>query len=112
MAGGFYMEGLRLFLGSILIVLIILVIYMTWDNHRINIVKEDILIDYLPHQLEGFQIVQISDLHEKRFGKNQKRLLNKINSLEYDVIVFTGDMLDNRNSTNYAPFYSILDGLD
>ncbi len=112
MAGGFYMEGLRLFLSSILIVLIILIIYTIWDNFRIIVVEEDIFIDDLPPQLEGFQIVQISDLHKKRFGKNQKRLLNKINSLGYDVIVFTGDMLNNRNSTNYAPFYSILDGLD
>jgi len=112
MAGGFYMEGLRLFFGSVLVVLIIFVLYTIWDNHRIFVAKEDIVIRKLPQQLEDLKIVQISDLHEREFGKNQKRLLKIINSLDYDVIVFTGDMLDNRKSTNYQPFYSILEGIE
>src|SRR5690625_3397174 len=100
-----------LFIG-ILIVFITLISYTIWDNYRIKVAKEDITINDLPEELEGFKILQITDLHEKEFGKNQRRLLKVIKSIDYDVIIFTGDMLDNRKSTNYEPFYSILEGID
>src|SRR5690625_102656 len=100
----------RIVIG-IFVVMITVVSYTIWDNYRIKVVSEDIFINDLPEELAGFQILQITDLHEREFGKNQKRLLDKINSIRYDVIVFTGDMLDNRESTNYEPFYSILEGI-
>src|SRR5690625_330708 len=102
----------RVVFTSIVIVCIAFVSYTIWDNYRIKVVKEDIIINNLPDELDGFQILQITDLHEKEFGKNQKRLLKKIHSLDYDVIVFTGDMLDNDESMNYQPFYSILEGIN
>ncbi|OZU89260.1 hypothetical protein CIL03_05955 [Virgibacillus indicus] len=95
----------------ILILGVVLCFYTYWDNNRISIVKQEISIDDLPERLEGFRILQISDLHEKQFGKNQKRLIDAINSIEYDAIVFTGDMLDSTDSTNYHSFYSILEGI-
>jgi predicted MPP superfamily phosphohydrolase len=97
---------------SIAIVFITFVSFTIWDNHRIKVVREDIILNQLPKELEGFQIVQITDLHEREFGKNQSRLLEIINSLTYDVIVFTGDMLENDESTNYQPFYTILEGIN
>src|SRR5690625_4053135 len=107
------MSKMLKFIFTVIFILIItFVSYTAWDNYRIKIVQEAIVINDLPDELEGFQILQITDLHEKEFGKNQKRLLNAINSLDYDVIVFTGDMLDNRESTNYQPFYSLLEGID
>ncbi len=69
-------------------------------------------MDHLPEQLEGFRILQISDLHEKQFGENQKRLIESINSIDYDAIIFTGDMLDDTESTNYDSFYTLIEGID
>ncbi|MFD1705956.1 metallophosphoesterase [Siminovitchia sediminis] len=94
-----------------LLILIGLVIYILWDNNRIVVRKENIVLDHLPEQLQGFSILQISDLHEKEFGKNNKRLIEQINSLEYDAIVFTGDMLDGAESDNYEYFYSLIEGI-
>ena len=102
----------RLILVGILIVFVAFISFTIWDNYRIKVVKENIFIQDLPDELEGFRILQITDLHEKEFGKKQKRLLKTINLQTYDVIVFTGDMLTNRESTNYEPFYSILEGID
>jgi uncharacterized protein len=93
------------------IVSIILILYIISDNNRIKIVKQEVIIDNLPKEIEGFTILQITDLHEKEFGKNQYRLIEKINSLSYDVIVFTGDMLKSSDSTNYSPFYKLFEGL-
>lgn len=38
------------------------------------------------------RIVQISDLHDTRYGKNQKNLIKKIDEQFPDVIVLTGDI--------------------
>ncbi|MFD1040641.1 metallophosphoesterase [Virgibacillus byunsanensis] len=97
---------------SILIVMIVLVVYIIWDNNRITTVEQDIVIDDLPESLDGFRILQVTDLHEKQFGENQKRLINSINEVDYDAIIFTGDMLDSTESANYDPFYSLLNGIN
>ncbi len=97
---------------GILIVLTVLTVYVVWDNNRITIEKQEIVIEDLPEQLAGFSVVQITDLHEKEFGENQKRLIEAINSIQYDALVFTGDMLDGSESTNYKPFYSIVEGIN
>lgn len=98
-------------LAVFLLLLIVLVCYTFWDNNRVTVTEQEIMIDELPERLEGFTILQISDLHEKQFGKNQKRLIDAINSIDYDAIVFTGDMLDEVNSENFTPFYKILEGI-
>ena len=46
----------------------------------------------LPNSFDGYHILQISDLHGKYFGENQLDLLSAINQLDYDCILFTGDM--------------------
>lgn len=92
--------------------IIALVSYIFWDNNRIKLVEQDVEIHQLPEQLQGFRILQISDLHEKEFGDNQQRLIEAINSLDYDAIVFTGDMLDSTESDNYAAFYHLIEGIN
>ncbi|PEL07010.1 hypothetical protein CN601_20175 [Bacillus sp. AFS017336] len=101
----------RKFLIVLLVAILLLVIYTIWDNNRIKIVKQDIIIDHLPKDLEGYKILQITDLHSKEFGKNQRRLLQSINSIDYDSIVFTGDMALNNETKKYKPFYDLLKGI-
>ncbi|MEC5424055.1 metallophosphoesterase [Virgibacillus sp. C22-A2] len=99
-------------LSGLLIILVVIVVYTFWDNNRIKIVEQDIAIEDLPQQFEEFQILQVTDLHEKQFGKDQRKLVKAINAIEYDVLVFTGDMLDDTQSSNFTSFYSVLDGID
>lgn len=94
-----------------MVLIFTLVLYTLWDNNRLIIVREDIIIDNLPDEFEDFKILQVTDLHEKEFGDNQKKLINIINSVDYDAIVFTGDILDSLESENYDSFYSLLDGI-
>lgn len=53
-------------------------------------------INKLPSSFEGFRIVQISDLHNMSFGKNNSRLLTKVRDASPDIIVLTGDMMDDK----------------
>jgi predicted MPP superfamily phosphohydrolase len=93
------------------IIIAFIIIYIIVDNNRVRIVEEQIEIEGLSDSLNGFTILQITDLHEKEFGHKQKRLVKKINSINYDVIVFTGDMLDDMESLNYEPFFDLIEGI-
>lgn len=98
-------------IASLLAIFVGFIVYTYWDNNRIKIVEQEVLIDQLPSDLEGFTIVQLSDLHEKEFGKNQRRLIKKLNKIDHDVLVLTGDILDGVDSTNYESIYTVLEGM-
>lgn len=51
--------------------------------------------DKVTSDLQGYRIVQISDLHNASFGPENRRLLKKIEKLQPDMIVLTGDMVDS-----------------
>lgn len=101
----------RISLG-IAVLFVSVLLFIVWDNYRIVVVSQDVEINALPSELEGFTILQISDLHEREFGKNQKRILKKINGIDYDMLTFTGDILNEPESTNYESFYTLLDGIE
>ena len=50
--------------------------------------------DRIPPAFDGFRIVQISDLHNAVFGKNNAELLQALSECEPDIIVITGDLVD------------------
>lgn len=43
---------------------------------------------------ENIKIVQLSDLHSRKFGKNNEKLVRRIKEAKPDVIVCTGDMVN------------------
>ncbi len=95
-----------------LILALFLIGYNIWDNSRVITVEEDIVVEDLPEEFEGFKILQISDLHEREFGSNQEKLLEAINSVDFDAIIFTGDLLNGLESKNFDSFYTLLDGIN
>ena len=51
---------------------------------------------HLPEAFEGYRIVHISDIHARSFSGREKHLqraMDKINSLDPDIIAFTGDLI-------------------
>ena len=54
--------------------------------------------EILPDNLDGYKIVQISDLHNQFFGIKQSGLLKKISAQNPDIIVVTGDALDSSHT--------------
>ncbi|OLS02989.1 metallophosphoesterase [Tissierella creatinophila] len=71
-------------------------IFFRWQNNEILTTKVDYKSTKLPKDFDGFTIIQISDLHNKLFGKDQRRLLEKIENAKPDIIVITGDLIDRR----------------
>lgn len=89
------------------IVILGMIIYNIYDNNRIKIVEQDIKIDNLPQSFNNFTILQITDLHGKYFGENQKKLVDKINSIDYDIIAITGD-IKNKHEDNIDAFLDMM----
>ncbi len=51
-------------------------------------------IEDLPEPLAGLKLVQLSDLHARRFGAEQRFLREAVASLEPDAILLTGDFVE------------------
>lgn len=63
-----------------------------------HIIEEDLTFSNLPESASGLKIVQISDIHIGSFFNNYDSLLPAIeiiNDLEPDLILFTGDIVNN-----------------
>lgn len=53
-------------------------------------------VENLPPSFSGYRIAQISDLHLASFGSDTafvSRLVDRVNSLHPDIVVFTGDLV-------------------
>lgn len=71
----------------------------------------EVEIEGLPPELEGFTILHLSDLHQRRFGANQNRLLKAIEGQEYHMVALTGDILSHPRPPDIGPTEELLAGL-
>lgn len=78
--------------------LIALASYLFWQNNSVLVTQTTIKNAKIPTAFNGYRIAHISDLHNKRFGVGQSRLLNRIKGAKPDIIVVTGDLIDRRRT--------------
>lgn len=52
-----------------------------------------------------FRIVQVSDLHSCKYGKNEEQLIEKIQEQNPDIVVLTGDIFDDVNSNDNTEIF-------
>ncbi|MDR1667551.1 MAG: metallophosphoesterase [Bacteroidales bacterium] len=68
------------------------------ERYEYRVCRVSFSFDTLPEKFDGFRIVQISDLHAGTMWGNVHRLqtmVDSVNHLHPDVIVFTGDFVNN-----------------
>ena len=85
-------------LSLVVILLLLLCFGLYWGDNAIKTDYISIFSNKLSEAFEGFKILQISDLHNKEFGKDQAVLLRNIEKAEPDIIVVTGDLIDSRRT--------------
>lgn len=73
-------------------------VWAVWSNQSLVQTVYTLESDRVPQAFDGFRIAQISDLHNRQLGKNNKNLLTKLSACQPDIIVFTGDMIDSRQT--------------
>lgn len=79
-------------------ILMILVIFCYWQNNYISIANIDFRNNKVPNNFNDYKILQISDLHNKEFGKSQNKLIKLTKKINPDIIVVTGDVIDSRKT--------------
>lgn len=80
------------------IVLVVLFIFVLVQNNWLEVSQYAYKSNEVPPEFVGYRIVQISDLHNAAFGKENERLLDKIRELEPDMVVLTGDLVDSERT--------------
>ena len=68
-------------------------------KYRYQVVNHTLEFDDLPEEFDGFTITQISDIHSGSFD-NKKKLeygIDLINQQNSDIILFTGDLVNNHS---------------
>ncbi|MEI5908492.1 metallophosphoesterase [Bacillus spongiae] len=80
----------------VLLTVVVLGLFSYYQNNSITTTNMSIQSDQIPEAFNGYKVVQLSDLHSKSFGKNQRVLVEKVKETNPDVIVFTGDLVDSK----------------
>lgn len=82
-------------ISIIFAVLAAISVWIAWGNSALMVNEISVTSDELPQSFSGYKIAQVSDLHNAQFGKDNEKLIEKLNECEPDIIVLTGDLIDS-----------------
>ena len=80
----------------VLIIVLAAIVFVIWQNNCKTVTRSEFKNLRIPAEFDGLTIAHISDLHNKSFGRNQSRLLERLADISPDIIVVTGDLIDRR----------------
>ncbi|MPW25785.1 metallophosphoesterase [Alkalibaculum sp. M08DMB] len=81
-------------------------LWLHFENNHITRTNIKYTNDKLPSLFDGYTVLHVSDLHNKEFGHNQSKLIDKTKSIKPDIIVITGDFIDsNRPNMDISMTY-------
>lgn len=97
---------------SIIVLLFVLFLAVSfYISNRCVFVKEiDVCDDKIPSSFDGMKILELTDLHDEEYGKNNSKLIDKIDNIGPDIIFMAGDMITSTD-VSYEPFYTLTENL-
>lgn len=93
----------------ILLFIIFLLSYIYFEVNYIKVCSVSIESHKIPLN-KSFRILQISDLHNKKFHKNNDYIISKIKILNPDIIVITGDIID-ADTKDFDNVYNLIESI-
>ncbi|MEI6123438.1 MAG: metallophosphoesterase [Bacteroidota bacterium] len=92
-----------------ILVLTFTILGFVYEKTNLKVERVEIQFDNLPKTFNNFKIVQISDIHLGSFQstKTVEKSVEMINSLNPDIVIFSGDMI-NVSSSEVNPYMNIL----
>ncbi len=89
-----------------------LIIYSSFNRYNLQVKEVTFTSSNLPASFDNYRIVHISDIHlETLYSQSfARQVVNTINNLKPDLILFTGDLV-NRKADELLPYKDILGGL-
>ncbi len=90
----------ELTLGVATVLFLVILFGITRGRHFYRLRKETVSFPDLPEAFDGFSITQITDVHSGSFtnAAGVQKGLNLVNDQHSDIIVFTGDLVNNKAS--------------
>ncbi|WP_289128128.1 metallophosphoesterase [uncultured Clostridium sp.] len=80
------------FIIILIIALVLISIFMCFIT-KIDLTKYEISNEKIPEEFDGFKIVQLSDFHSEGYRNTTEELISKVQDINPDIIVMTGDMV-------------------
>ncbi|MFJ8412826.1 metallophosphoesterase [Bacillus paramycoides] len=76
------------------------------EPHCVSFTKHTLKSPLIPRSFHGMKILQFSDLHLGYYFSLQhlSQIVSKINAENPDIVLFTGDLIDNYQTYTEAPF--------
>src|SRR5690606_37918743 len=105
-----FISTLALGVAAILFASIIYGIFQGRFNYKV--IKQPIYFDDLPDEFDGFTLLQLSDIHSGSFDNPEKIKygIDLINEQDFDLFVFTGDLVNTHGSEmdNWVELFSLI----
>lgn len=83
--------GILCILGLVCLIIICVVSHI--ENRQLTVTEYEIKDDRIPKLFHGCHIVQLSDMHNVSFGKDNIELIEAVKRLQPDILVVTGDAI-------------------
>lgn len=83
---------------KLIVIIIIIGLIGFWlyrENTTVGTSHYEISSDKLPESFDGYRIVQLSDLHDAKYGEKHLDVANKVKKLTPQLIFITGDLIDS-----------------
>lgn len=68
-------------------------VLMRHANETLCVTEAEFRSPRVPDSLDGYRIAQVSDLHDKSFGRGNERLNDAIDAAAPDMVAITGDLI-------------------
>ena len=82
----------------VILLLLVLIGLCYWGNNSLVLSEYTYSSYKVKNSLDNYNIVQVSDLHNKEFKKENTGLVTKIKEAKPDIIVITGDLIDSNHT--------------
>ena len=79
------------------------VFWFRWQCWGMTITHTEAELPGLPGEFDGYTIVHLSDLHGHQYGEGSLKLLEHVAREKPDLIVITGDLIDQESQMQMVP---------
>lgn len=77
--------------------------WFQWQCWGLQVTHTEAALDGLPTEFDGYKIVHLSDLHGHEYGEGSEKLLARVAEQGPDLIVVTGDLIDQASQLQMIP---------
>lgn len=77
--------------------------WFQWQCWGLQATHTEAVLGRLPEGFDGYKIVHLSDLHGHEYGEGNEELLSLIREQKPDLIVVTGDVIDQESQMEIIP---------